>query len=46
MYSIQEMSDESLKEERGGNAFGNTDLVKKKIKLKVLNSQHSSVPNS
>lgn len=33
MYSIQEMSDESLKEERGGNAFGNTDLVKKKNKI-------------
>lgn len=32
MYSTQEMSDESLKEQREGNALGNTDLVKKSKK--------------
>lgn len=46
MYSTQEMSGESLKEEKGGNASGNTDLVKKKLCLKTSSSQHLSAPNS
>lgn len=40
MYSTKEMSDESLKEERGGIAFGKTDLVKKNKKLKIMSPQH------